>query len=267
MGRNSEGEAQSLADLSAQPSPHPGLRCDRWPLRFCGADAAEGRDRDQVGGRVGEQRGGRAEELHQQPAEAGAADLRCGGAGLQLGIALQQRLAVDQRRQVCEVGDVEEDGEDPDREGEHVQVRHAQPVRGGEQGNQPDQQGAAEVAADQDGTAPIAVDQRPGQQRHQQERREACGVEQAELAGVRAQRVDRHQRQRQLGDLRAEQRDGLARPQLEEVAVAPQPGPAGPLLDGLRLHGGSIPLTITNESTLPVMLPPGFATLRHGSHV
>ena len=179
-----------------------------------GADEADGVERERGRGL----RGSRSAI----PARPGPPSLRGGAADLELRVAVDELLALDERRQVRLVRDVEEDGRDADEEADAVQlpdrqVRRAQyaigtrasrtararspAIRIGRRGRRSTQTPAGRLTS-RKGRNSTVVAQRP---------RTRC-----------VQDVDRGERQRQLGELRPELADGLGRPELDEVRMAPE---------------------------------------------
>ena len=61
--------------------------------------------------------------MDEQTAEPRAADLRSRAADLELRVAVDEPLALDERRQIRLIGDVEEDGERAGEEADDVELR------------------------------------------------------------------------------------------------------------------------------------------------
>ena len=162
-------------------------------------------------------------ELHQCAGNARARDLRHRATHLQLAVALDQVVAVDQRRQVRLVGDVEEHREDAGQQAHQVELLDAQRAEQGGDRNRAEQERAAEVGEDQDGSAPQTVDPDAGEQAEQQERREFEGAQQPHLARRRVEHQRRRQRNGQQTDLAAKARNRLPSPQLHKLGMSPQP--------------------------------------------
>ena len=93
-------------------------------------------------------------------------------ADLELRVALEELVALDERRQVRLVGDVEEDGEDADQEADDVELPERQRRPRGTRAGSSEQQRAAEVADDEDRLAPQPVDPDARGKREQDERQE-----------------------------------------------------------------------------------------------
>ena len=138
---------------------------------------------------------------------------------LQLRVPVDEVLPLDERGQIRLVGDVEEDGEDADRELEHEQVPDLEDAGNPEDRDQREQAGACGVADDQDRPAAEAVDPDAGRQREEDERQEAEHAEQRERERARVQAERGEPRDRELRDLGAELADRLARPEPDEVGV------------------------------------------------
>ena len=159
-------------------------------------------------------------DQHARPARPG--DLRHRDGELELRVAVDELLAVDERREVRLIRDVEEDGADPDHELEDEQVPEAQGVGRPEDRDEREQHRAGRVAGDEDRPAAQAVDPDAGGQREEDERQEAEHAEQRELDRRGVQLVGGEQRDREGRDRRAELADRLSGPELEEVGVAPE---------------------------------------------
>jgi hypothetical protein len=99
--------------------------------------------------------------------------------------------------------------------------------------------GASEVSEDEDGAAADAVDPGSGEEPEDEDGGGAGSAEDAHLqrGGVQGER--RGEGQRGGGDARTHLRDGLSGPQLQELAIAPQPG--GGHLDRMARRGGRRP--------------------------
>ena len=125
--------------------------------------------------------------------------------------------------QVRLVRDVEEDGADADHELQHHELPDVEDPDRPRDRDVGEEHGARGVACDQDRAAAQAVDPDAGGQREEHERQEAeqrrgRRTRAASRAGRRGEPRDREPR-----DLRAELADRLAGPELEEVAVTPEP--------------------------------------------
>ncbi len=100
-----------------------------------------------------------------------------------------------------------------------------------------------EFGTDEDRPAPHPVDPYAGGDGEQDERQELEDAEQAELEGAHLEGQHGDERDRKLGDLVAELADRLRRPQLHEVAVAPERSPrrgGGGCLGGDRIARGGV---------------------------
>ena len=124
--------------------------------------------------------------------------------------------------QVRLVRDIEEDGADAVDEADCVELPHRQRVQrvGERHGGQRDR--AHEVRRDEDRPAGEAVDPDARGEGEEDERQEQERAEGGDLERARLQDGDRDERKREVRDLGAEAADRLGRPQLEEVAVAPE---------------------------------------------
>jgi hypothetical protein len=89
-------------------------------------------------------------------------------------------------------------------------------------------------AGDEDPLPGQAVDPDAGRQREQQERQEVDGHEQADLARRRPEQDRRDERDRDLGDLGAEQGDRRGGPEPREIRLSEEGSASG---DGGFAHG------------------------------
>jgi hypothetical protein len=100
--------------------------------------------------RVEEDRERRADEADQDARQPWPGDLRRGARDLELRVALDELVALDERRQVALVGDVEEDGQAAGDEADDVQLPDRQCVEGECDRDRDEGGGAAKVADDED---------------------------------------------------------------------------------------------------------------------
>ena len=119
----------------------------RWLLLANSDDEQAGSEEAE---RVEENGVGRGEDLHEQASEAGATDLGGRAADLELRVPLDDLVAVDERREVRHVRDVEEDLEDPDEEADDEELPEGQRVGDVRDGDREEKRGAPEVPDDQD---------------------------------------------------------------------------------------------------------------------
>ncbi len=212
-----EDEAQALGDLRPQVGVLAGLR------PYVGAaDPGEGEEGEDEGGRVDDECHRCGDGCHDRAADAGAAHLDDVPGGLQLDVALDQLLVVDQVRQVALEGRVEEGGAHRHAERHHVQLAQCQHVQPGRQGDRGEQQGAAGVADQHHPPLAHPVHPCADWQADQQ-----CGEvfeddQQARLERRSVQGLDRHQRQRDQGHARADLADRVTGPEAAEVPVPEQ---------------------------------------------
>jgi hypothetical protein len=134
-------------------------------------------------------------------------------------------VAIDKRREIGLVGDVEEDLERADQEPHHVELPERQDVRDVRERDGRIEGRAAEVADDQDRAPRQPVDPDAGGEREQDEREEENRAEHGHLEDARVEHEDGDERERDVVDRRAELADRLRRPELQEVAVAPETAP------------------------------------------
>ena len=174
---------------------------------------ADGVDEDGVRGR---------EDLDEDAAEPWPADLRRRASDFELRVPLDDLRAVDEGGQVRLIGDVEEDLEGPDEEPDDEELAECQRIREVGDRNRHEECSTREVADDQDRTPRQTVDPHACRQREEDERQELDGRERSDLEGARVENQDRDERERELSDLRPELADRLRRPELQEVAMAPE---------------------------------------------
>ena len=218
--RVAEDVAQALGDLvpdARRPGPGRPRRIAGVPLRLALADPEDepaGRDEAE---RVEQDRERRAEQADQSAAERLAEDLGGRAADLELRVALDQVVRLEDRRQERLVGDVEEDGQGAVDEADDEQLPDRQhPELVGDRDRQ-ERDRSAEVAEDEDQAPRQAIDPRAGREREQQERQELDRPQQGDLVRRRIQQEDGDDRDRDEADLRPEQRDRRRRPQLAVV--------------------------------------------------
>ena len=184
-----------------------------------------------VAQRVERDRERRADELDEEAGDGRPGDRRGRARELELRVALDQLVALDDARQVRLVGDIEEDLERARQEGDNVDLDEREPVaeEGDRDGCQ--ERRARDVGTDEDGPAPHPIDPHARRQREEDPRQEADDAEDAELEGISVQDQRGQQRHAEQRDLVAELADRLAGPELHEVALPPQ---ARPMWDGRR---------------------------------
>ena len=158
----------------------------------------------------------------QDAGQPGAGERRCGSADLELRVAVDELVSVDERGQVRLVRDVEEHRADADEEADGVELPDGERVEGIRDRHRRQCRCSPEVAEDEDRLASQPIDPDPCRQREEQERKEFDGSEQGNLEGARLEDQDRGERQRELRDLRAELADRLRRPEPQEVRVSPE---------------------------------------------
>jgi hypothetical protein len=187
-----------------------------------GAQAQERGGGHEEAERVGDDRRAGAEDLHERAAQRRPARLGGRAGRLQLAVALDQPFPADHRRQDRLVADVEQDRRHAGQQRDDEELRERQHA-GQRRDRDAREQGAPhDVRADHHRTPPHPVEQDPGGQPDQQERGGLRRRQQAHLPRCRGQGRDRQQRQRDAPDVRTDLADGLARPQQQEVPMAPQ---------------------------------------------
>ena len=165
----------------------------------------------------------RRQQPDQQAPDSRPGDLRRVPAHLERRVPRHELVAADERREVGLVRDVEGHGQRARDERGDVQLAERERVREVRDRNRREHGGPSEVGHDQDRSAAQAVDPDARRQREQEEGEEVDGAERCHLERARVEDEDRRQRDRELRYLRAELADRLAGPELEEVAVTPQP--------------------------------------------
>ena len=137
-----------------------------------------------VAQRVEGDRERRADELDEEAGDGRPGDRRGRARELELRVALDQLVALDDARQVRLVGDVEEDLERARQEGDNVDLDEREPVaeEGDRDGCQ--ERRARDVGTDEDRPAPHPIDPHARRQREEDPRQEADDAEDAELEGI-----------------------------------------------------------------------------------
>ena len=222
-----------VADARASFLPHArplalgGIVRDRSGLTATNeADEERGA---KVAQRVEGDRERRADELDEEAGDGRPGDRRGRARELELRVALDQLVALDDARQVRLVGDVEEDLERARQEGDDVDLDEREPAaeEGDRDGCQ--EHRARDVGADEDRPPPHPIDPHARRQREEDPGQEADDAQDAELEGLGAEDQRGQQRNAEQRDLVAELADRLAGPELHEVALPPQ---ARPMRDG-----------------------------------
>ncbi len=183
-------EAEPRADRASDPGP----RAVRARMGLGRADRQHGQRRAERGDRPHADRERRAEELHEQAAEA-----RPGGLGGRL--ARAQRAVADQqvgtrhdRRQERLVRHDEDERGDSGQEGDEVELGEVEPPEGRRQGERRQQRRPREVGREEQGPPPVPVDQGPGEEAEEERRGRLGGGQQADLDRRRPE-ADRRQRE------------------------------------------------------------------------
>ena len=211
---------QALPQLVAHAGSAPVLVL--LERRLLLADGDQERARDEEAHAVPHDGVRRRQELDQSACDCRARELPGRARHLELRVPVDEVLAIDERRQVRLVRDVEEDGQDAREEADHEQLGHGQVALEVDDRHRQEQKAASDVADDQHAAARQPVDPHACRQREEEEGQELDRAERGDRERRRVQQLDRDDRQRQLRDRRAELTDRLARPHLHEVAVAPE---------------------------------------------
>ena len=182
--------AQAFHELAAHAWRLSWLRDDLGPSdskhEHRRAYEADGVEQDRV------RRGDRADECARQPRPR---ELRGRAADLELRVAFDEALPLDQRGQVRLVGDVEEHRAHADDESDGIELPDGQRVEGVREWNRPERERAPEIAEDEDRLSPQPVDPDPRGQREEKEGQELDGAEKRDLEGARVEDQDRSKRQ------------------------------------------------------------------------
>ena len=115
--------------------------------RFRTPDPCQEQGRHEVAERVDDHRERRPEEADQDPRHARPQDLRRAARDLQLRVAVDELVALDDARQVALVGHVEEHGQDAGDEADDVQLPDRQGIEVERHRDRRDRHRPAEVAA------------------------------------------------------------------------------------------------------------------------
>ena len=124
---------------------------------------------------------GAVDEADQAPADGRPGALRHGPRGLELAVAVDELVALDERGQVRLVRHVEEDRQRPDHEPDDVQLPHRQHAERVRDGDGREHGGPADVAGDEDRSSTQPVDPGAGRQAEQDERQELDRPEQGDF--------------------------------------------------------------------------------------
>jgi hypothetical protein len=182
---------------------HPRLRRAQLPLRqdLGPPDAQHEKRRYDEAGDVDRDRVWSCNGGDQYARQPRASHLRGRDGHLELCVPVDELLAIDERGEIRLVGDVEEDGEDPDHELKDEQVPHAQRAGRPENRNRREQDGAGSVADDEDRPPAQAIDPDAGRQCEEDEGQEPDHAEEREGERARMEPDRGQPRDRELGDL------------------------------------------------------------------
>ena len=216
---------EPFADVSSHGGPLGPRHClDGW---FGTADEQDCDRRKNEAHGIDDHRDGCTNELHQRSRQPRSRDLRATSAHLEFRVAVAELIAIDERRQVRLVRDVEEHREHTRDEHHDEQLAKREPSEPPREGDRCQRDRAPDVAGHEDRPAADAVDNDAGREAEEQERGELDGAERADREGARVERLDREQRQRQQADLAPQLADRLGGPQPDEVRVAEERSLAG----------------------------------------
>ena len=212
-------ELQPLGDLVGDAGPRARMR---HVARH--AQVPQHQRRDQERDRVDEDRERRGQRLDQEAGDAGADQRRAGLAERDLRVGLDQPPASRHLREQHLVGRAADDVLDTAEEADRVEHLDREPAGERRHRDGRERERAAHVGDDDDRQLADPVDQHARVQREQRERKrlERDQHPHLERRGVQHQR--RRQRQREVGDLRAERRDRQRQPHAPEVGRQPQAG-------------------------------------------
>jgi hypothetical protein len=210
-----EHEPEPLAELAPQSRRSGGGS----GTGLGGADAPHRQRRDQERAGVHGDRDRRGEQLQGERGQALAADLRDRLAQLQLGVALDEVSWPDQRRQVGLAGDIEQQRDRAEQQRDEKELRDSQHAEHRSDRYRAEQRRPDQVGRDQDRSAPDPVDPGSRRQSDEQFRSHSGRPQQAHLEGGRMEGDGGRDRQAEVADLRAEERDGLPGPQPAETSA------------------------------------------------
>src|SRR4029079_3511551 len=199
-------------------------------------DSAEEGSRGKKGKCVQEQRRWRAQDLDEDAAETRAGDVRKGAAPVQqrgrLDVVLPFRDGDVERH----VGDVEYDRERSRQERNRVELPERERVERIGDRNAGEKAAPRDIGGDHEPASPFHALQ-PGscRKREEQVRDEGRCGQVAHLGRVGVQNEHRGERQRDERDLVAEERHGLAEPEIPEVRPPEEPHTAGSTVSGFSV--------------------------------
>jgi hypothetical protein len=188
-------------------------------FRSAGADRGSEGARDDEAERVHEHCVRSGDERDQSASQARPGDLRSRLRDVQLRVALDQMVAIHDLGEVRLIGDVEENRVDPDEEADDVQLGEREVAGGVHDRDREEKRGPAEVADDEHRATLQPVDPYASGEREEQEGQELDRLERRHLERRRIEGHERHPRDRELRNLRAELADRLTGPELQEVPV------------------------------------------------
>jgi hypothetical protein len=178
--------------------------------------------RDEEGQRVDGDRKRRGQHLDQRAGQPRADQRRRRLAQRDLRVRLDQPAAPRHLREQHLVGGPADDVLHTTQEPHHVEHLDRQQVGVRGDGQQQQRHAAPEIGEDHDGQLAHAVEQHTRVQRDQCERQRLQRHQHPHLERRCLQQHGRRQRQREVGDLRAERRDGHRCPQAQEVRLPPK---------------------------------------------
>jgi hypothetical protein len=221
-GADGSGRAGSGVPSAAGPGSDGG--CD---LAGALPDRQDQPGRAEVAERVDQDRHRSRQDRDDPAAERLAEDLRRRLADLELRVPLDELVALEDRRKVRLVRDVEEDGHQTIHEADDVELPDRQRPQGKGDRDRGEHHRPAQVAEDQDPALREAVDPDTGREREEEEGQEFDRRQQADLARRALQEDGGDERDGDLADLRAEQRHGRGGPQPGEVGMVAEEAKAG----------------------------------------
>src|SRR5439155_22358308 len=144
-------------------------------------------------------------------------------AGGELVVAFHDVGGADQGRDVGEVGDVEENAADARDEGDNEELSEADDIERERDRYRGECDATHGVGKDHQWAAAHTIDEHAGEQGKDGKREALRRDQQADEKGGSVKAKDRERRQCEDGDLGADDADRLPRPELEEIAIPPEP--------------------------------------------
>ena len=186
------------------------------------ADPEDEQRRAEEADGVEDDRNGRAQQVDEDARQDPDRRAARRAADLQLRVPLDELVPVDERRQIRLVGNVEEDGRDPDEEAHCKELPDRQRIECVRDRDRDQEPRARKISEDENRTTRQTIDPHSRRQADEDEREKLDDVQGRDLEHRRVQHDHRGERQRERAELRPELTDGLRRPELEKIRVLPE---------------------------------------------